>query len=90
MAAEAIMVGEWDESLQVNSRSVAMLRRVGRTTLIALILFLGLITYLLIRESIARSKYQTAYPPLGKCDQPEVVIEAIQEVVETCLSNQAP
>lgn len=38
----------------------------GRLLFVALILFFGLITYLLIREIITRSKYQTAYPPPGK------------------------
>lgn len=52
--------------MRVKRRSIAMLRRVGRISLIALILFLGLITYLLIREAIARSNYRTAYLPPGR------------------------
>jgi len=42
------------------------LRWGGRILLIGLCLFLGLITYLLIRESITRNKYRTEYPPPGQ------------------------
>ena len=42
------------------------LRWAGRIVLIGLCLFLGLITYLLARESITRSKYRTEYPPPGQ------------------------
>ena len=44
----------------------AILRWAGRVALVVLILFLGLITFLLIRESIARNKYRAEYPPLGR------------------------
>jgi len=43
-----------------------MFRWVGRILLVTLILISGVIAYLLIRESMARSKYRTAYPPPGK------------------------
>jgi pimeloyl-ACP methyl ester carboxylesterase len=45
---------------------IATLRWMGRVVLVVLILFLGLIIYLLIRESIARSKYLAEYPPPGQ------------------------
>lgn len=48
------------------SGSISLLRWVARIFVVALILFLGLITFLLIGESIARSKYRAAYPPPGK------------------------
>lgn len=51
--------------MNVKKLSFALLRWVGWVLLIALILLLSLITYMLIRESIARSKYRTAYPPPG-------------------------
>ncbi len=43
-----------------------MLRCIGRILLVALILFLGLIAYMLVRESIARSKYRAEYLPPGQ------------------------
>jgi len=52
--------------MKVKKLLLAILRWVGRILSVALILFLGLIAYMLIRESIARSKYRTAYPPPGK------------------------
>ncbi len=42
-----------------------VLRWSGRIGLIVLILFLGLITYLWGRESLARNKYRREYPPPG-------------------------
>jgi pimeloyl-ACP methyl ester carboxylesterase len=43
-----------------------ILRWIGRIVLVALILFLGVLAYLLIRESIARGKYRAKYPPPGR------------------------
>ena len=45
---------------------IATLRWGGRIFLVILILFLGLIAYMLVREAIARSKYQAEYPPPGQ------------------------
>jgi pimeloyl-ACP methyl ester carboxylesterase len=45
---------------------IAILRWAGRVMLVGLILFLSLIAYLLIRESIARNKYRAEYPPPGR------------------------
>jgi len=44
----------------------ATLRWTGRIALVVLILFLGLATFLLAREAIARSKYRGEYPPPGR------------------------
>ncbi|MBU0495722.1 MAG: alpha/beta hydrolase [Chloroflexi bacterium] len=44
----------------------ALLRWGGRVLLVGLCLFLGLIAYLLIQESITRSKYRAEYPPPGQ------------------------
>jgi pimeloyl-ACP methyl ester carboxylesterase len=70
---------------------MAVLRWSGRIFMAALILFSGLIIYLLVRESIARSKYRSEYPPPGQmvnlgthnihlycvgCGKPTVVFEA--------------
>jgi pimeloyl-ACP methyl ester carboxylesterase len=46
--------------------SISMLRWVGRILAAALILFAGLIAYMLIRESIVRRRYRSDYPPPGK------------------------
>jgi pimeloyl-ACP methyl ester carboxylesterase len=45
---------------------IAVLRWVGRISLVVLILFLSLISFMLIRESVVRSKYRTEYPPPGR------------------------
>ena len=45
---------------------LAILRWVGRILVAVLILFMGLVAYLLVRESITRSKYRAEYPPPGK------------------------
>jgi pimeloyl-ACP methyl ester carboxylesterase len=45
---------------------ISFLRWVGRILLVGLVLFLGLIAYLLVRETITRSKYRSEYPPPGK------------------------
>lgn len=47
-------------------QSIAIVRWVGRISLIALCLFLGIMAYLVVQESSARSKYLTAYPPPGR------------------------
>jgi pimeloyl-ACP methyl ester carboxylesterase len=44
----------------------AALRWTGRIALVVLILLLGLVTFLLIREAITRSKYRAEYPPPGR------------------------
>jgi pimeloyl-ACP methyl ester carboxylesterase len=45
---------------------IAILRWVGRILSVGLCLLLGLIAYMLVRESIARSKYLADYPPTGQ------------------------
>jgi pimeloyl-ACP methyl ester carboxylesterase len=45
---------------------IAILRWLGWIFLAGLVLFLGLIVYLLVRESITRNKYRAEYPPPGK------------------------
>jgi pimeloyl-ACP methyl ester carboxylesterase len=52
--------------MRVKRAPITVLRWVGRVLLGGLILFLGLIIYLLVRESITRSKYRADYPPPGK------------------------
>lgn len=46
--------------------AISVLLWIGRTLLVLLILFLGLIIYLWIRESVARNRYQAQYPPPGR------------------------
>jgi len=43
-----------------------ILRWAGRILLVGLFLFLGLIVYLLVKESVARNKYRAEYPPPGQ------------------------
>ena len=43
-----------------------ILRWAGRILLVGLFLFLGLIVYLLVKESITRNKYRAEYPPPGQ------------------------
>ena len=45
---------------------IAILRWAGRILLGGLVLFLGVIVYLLVREAIARNKYRAEYPPPGQ------------------------
>jgi pimeloyl-ACP methyl ester carboxylesterase len=52
--------------MRVKRLLIAILRWSGRVLLVGLCLFLALIAYLLIRESITRSKYRAEYPPPGK------------------------
>jgi len=52
--------------MKANRLLRAALRWVGRILLVGLFLFLGLVAYMLIRESIARSKYRAEYPPAGQ------------------------
>jgi pimeloyl-ACP methyl ester carboxylesterase len=52
--------------MRVRRLLIAILRWSGRVLLVGLCLFLALIAYLLVRESIARSKYRAEYPPPGK------------------------
>jgi hypothetical protein len=48
--------------MAVKKLLIAMLRWIGRIMLVVLFLFLGLIAYMLVRESITRSKYRAEYP----------------------------
>jgi pimeloyl-ACP methyl ester carboxylesterase len=52
--------------MKVRKLLIAILRWAGRVVLVGLILFLSLTAYLLIRESITRSKYHAEYPPPGQ------------------------
>ena len=45
---------------------VTLLRWGGRALLVGLGLFLGLIVYLLIRESVTRARYRAEFPPPGQ------------------------
>lgn len=46
--------------------SAALRRWIGRVLLIGLCLFLSLIAYRLVRETLARNKYAAEYPPAGQ------------------------
>ena len=55
-----------DKPMRLKTALLAILRWTGRIFLAGLILFLGLIAYLLVRESLTRNKYRAEYPPPGK------------------------
>ena len=50
----------------MKSLLVTLLRWVERVLLVGLCLFLGLIVYLLIRESVTRGRYRAEFPPPGR------------------------
>ena len=52
--------------MRVKGLLIAIVRWIGRISAVGLILFLGLIIFLLFRESITRNKYRADYPPPGK------------------------
>ena len=52
--------------MRLKTALLAILRWTGRIFLAGFILFLGLLAYLLVRESLTRSKYRAEYPPAGK------------------------
>jgi pimeloyl-ACP methyl ester carboxylesterase len=52
--------------MRLKTALLAILRWTGRIFLAGLILFLGLIAYLLVRESLTRNKYRAEYLPPGK------------------------
>ena len=49
----------------MKSPLVTLLRWGGRVLLVGLCLFLGLIVYLLIRESVTRARYRARLSPTG-------------------------
>jgi pimeloyl-ACP methyl ester carboxylesterase len=52
--------------MRVKRLLTIILRWAGRILLVGLFLFLGLIVYLLVKESLTRNKYRAEYPPPGK------------------------
>jgi len=52
--------------MEAKKLPIALLRWVGRILFVGLCLILGLLIYLLIRESITRHKYRAEYPPPGQ------------------------
>jgi pimeloyl-ACP methyl ester carboxylesterase len=52
--------------MRVKKFLMIILRWAGRISLVGLFLFLGLIVYLLVRESVIRNKYRAEYPPPGQ------------------------
>jgi hypothetical protein len=62
-----------------------ILRWGGRVLLIGLCLFLVLIVYLMIRESITRSEYRAEYPPPG-----QMVDLGTHEIHLNCVGSGTP
>jgi pimeloyl-ACP methyl ester carboxylesterase len=52
--------------MRVRKLLTIVLRWAGRILLVGLFLFLGLIAYLLVKETITRNKYRAEYPPPGQ------------------------
>jgi pimeloyl-ACP methyl ester carboxylesterase len=52
--------------MRVKRFVISTLRWIGRILLVGLILLLGFVIYLLVRESTTRNKYRALYPPPGK------------------------
>jgi pimeloyl-ACP methyl ester carboxylesterase len=52
--------------MRIRGLAISTLRWIGRTLLVVLILFLALIIYLWVRESILRNRYRAQYPPPGR------------------------
>jgi pimeloyl-ACP methyl ester carboxylesterase len=55
-----------DKPMRLKKELIAILRWTGWIFLAGVILFLGVIVYLLVRESITRNKYRADLPPPGK------------------------
>jgi pimeloyl-ACP methyl ester carboxylesterase len=51
--------------MRIRGLAISTLRWIGRILLVVLILFVGLIIYLLVREFITRNRYRAQYPPPG-------------------------
>ncbi len=52
--------------MKTTGLAATTLRWIGRALLVVLILFLGLVSYLLVREFITRNEFRALYPPPGK------------------------
>jgi pimeloyl-ACP methyl ester carboxylesterase len=52
--------------MRVRRLLAIILRWAGRVLLVGLFLFLALIAYLLVKESVTRNKYRAEYPPRGQ------------------------
>jgi pimeloyl-ACP methyl ester carboxylesterase len=60
-------------------------RWIGRILLVGLLLLLGLIVYLLVREAIARSRYRADFPPPG-----EMVSLGTHNIHLNCVGSGSP
>jgi hypothetical protein len=71
--------------MRARGLAISALRWIGRTLLVVLILFLGLIIYLLIRESVTRNEYRAQYPPPGK-----MVSIGTHDIHLNCIGSGSP
>ena len=71
--------------MRARGLAISALRWIGRTLLVVLILFLGLIIYLLIRESITRNEYRAQYSPPGK-----MVSIGTHDIHLNCIGSGSP
>ena len=65
--------------------AISTLRWIGRSLLVVLILFLGVIIYLLVRETITRHRYRAQYPPPGR-----MVSIGSHEIHLNCVGSGSP
>ena len=71
--------------MRIRGLAISTLRWIGRALLFVLILLVGLIIYLLVRESITRTRYRAQYPPPGK-----MVNIGTHEIHLNCLGSGSP
>jgi pimeloyl-ACP methyl ester carboxylesterase len=71
--------------MRIRGLAISTLRWIGRTLLVVLILFVGLIIYLLVREFITRNRYWAQYPPPGK-----MVNVGTHEIHLNCVGSGSP
>jgi len=71
--------------MRVKELLIPIIRWSGRIILVGLILFLGVIIFLLFRESVTRGKYRVDYPPPGK-----MVSLATHDIHLNCVGSGSP
>lgn len=71
--------------MRIRGLAISTLRWIGRTLLVVLILLVGLIIYLLVRESITRTRYRAQFPPPGK-----MVNIGTHEIHLNCVGSGSP
>ena len=71
--------------MRVKKLLTITLRWIGRILLAGLVLLLGLIAYLFVKESVTRNKYRAEYPPPG-----QMVSIGTHDIHLNCVGNGSP